>query len=85
MKRDFEDVRKTEAYINNRPATKPKVSISFIIAIALVFQSKLKFIIIDRDYTMLILLTICLLSNVTTRGDSSKLGLDRYVPPGTVF
>ena len=55
--------------------------LSLIIAIAMVFQSKRKFIIIDWDYTILILFTICLLSNVTTLGGSSKLGLDRYVPP----
>ena len=29
LKRDFEDVRETEAYINNRPATKPRVVKSY--------------------------------------------------------
>ena len=29
LKRDFDDVRETEAYINNRPATKPRVVYSY--------------------------------------------------------
>ena len=37
---------------------------SLVNAIAFVFQSKRKFIIVDWDYTVLILLTICLLSTV---------------------
>ena len=54
-----------EKFLYNCRATKPGVVIN---AIALVFQSKLKSIIVDRDYTILTLFTICLLSNVTPRG-----------------
>ena len=72
------ELETAETFIYNCRATKSGVVIN---AIALDFQSKLKFIIVDWDYTILILFTICLLCNVTTRWHSSKLALDKYVPP----